>query len=130
LPSLTGGLEYTAANLMPARDRVRFGGDDIACAGAFGIARTEVEGPPVDVHRPHPGVGVAQCDGDGDRPVSAADVDHLTRGYRRQGAEQQIGAEVEVAVRKDTAVGVQLEAQVRERDSDRPRARGGPSDPG
>jgi len=48
-----------------------------------------------------------------DRPVSAADVDHLTRGYRRRvaGAADRVPSRGGRAQRH--AVGVQLEAQVR-----------------
>src|SRR5580704_3549177 len=109
--------------LDAAGDGVRFGGDDVACARTLCVARTQVEGAAVDVNRPDPGVRVAQCHGDGDCAVSTADVDHLTRGDRRQASEQEIGTEIEVTVRKDTPVGIQLEAPVWEGDPDRPRAR-------
>ena len=124
MPSRTGGLEYTAANLMPLGDRVGFGGDDVAGAGSLGVARAEIERAAVDVHRPDPRVRVAQRQRDGDRAVAAADVDQLARRDRRQAAEQEIGAEVDVAVREDAAVGVELEAPVREGHPDRPRTRG------
>ena len=72
--------------------RLRFGRDDVPRAGAFGIARAEVQRPAVHVDRPHPGVGVAQRQRDRDRAIPAPDVDDLARGDRADGPQQEIGA--------------------------------------
>ena len=107
-----------------AWDRVRLGGDDIARACTLGVARAEVERAAVDIHCPDPRVRVAERHGDGDRAVSAADVDDLARRDRRAGFGAGDRYRVEVTVREDAAVGVELEGPVRERHPDRPRTRG------
>ena len=114
MPSRTGGFEYTAANRRRSGTASGSAGTTFAGAGSLGIARAEVERPAVHVDRPDPGFGVAQRQRDRDRAVAAPDVDDLTRRNRADGPQQEIRPEVEVAVGEDAAIGVELEAQVRQ----------------
>ena len=51
-------------------------------------------------------------------PYPQPDVDQLARRNLREAAEEEVGTEIEVAVREHASVGVEVEAQVREDDAE------------
>ena len=78
----------------------------VACTpsspSAVGVAAGEVEGPLVDVERPHGGPGRAQGQGERDRPPTTAEVEEGAGGRRRGSlVEEHHGALVEPSGRED-----------------------------